>query len=293
MPQAEVDAGPAVPDRRLHRLLHRHPPRHCGRQAVPARQPAAAELQVGADRLSRPRVVDQRERPALSPSAWARPRPPMPTRRRSAPTRGSTTSWSSASSSAGRTWSASRSRWPRPKTMCSASRCSTTGARATSSRWEYQPLGPVPVEELRHHAVAVGRHAGRAGAVPQALRAARRRSRSRCRIWIRRPTANAARSTSSSRSGCRQRRCARPAMQATLIARSNFADALLDRRAARRAPHRQRLQPANRRSVRLRHAVGPAAGAGRLAARAHAGRQAADPSGERRDAHLPAKTATR
>ena len=48
---------PALPHRRLHRLLHRHPPRHRGRQAVPARQPAAAQLQVGADRLPRARLV--------------------------------------------------------------------------------------------------------------------------------------------------------------------------------------------------------------------------------------------
>ena len=50
--------APAGRDRRLHRLLCRHPPRDQCRQAVPPRQPAAAELQVRADRLSRPRVVD-------------------------------------------------------------------------------------------------------------------------------------------------------------------------------------------------------------------------------------------
>ncbi len=47
--------GPAVPHRRLHRLLHRHPPRHGRGQAVPARPAAAAELQVGAHRLPRAR----------------------------------------------------------------------------------------------------------------------------------------------------------------------------------------------------------------------------------------------
>src|SRR3712207_7798712 len=40
-------------DRRLHRLLRRHPPRHQRRPGVPPRQPAAAELQVRADRLPR------------------------------------------------------------------------------------------------------------------------------------------------------------------------------------------------------------------------------------------------
>ena len=58
--------GRAVRDRRLHRLLHEHPSRHDGGQAVPPRQPAAAELQVGADRLSRPRVVDRRQRRSRS-----------------------------------------------------------------------------------------------------------------------------------------------------------------------------------------------------------------------------------
>ncbi len=63
----------AVPHRRLHRLLHRHPPCHHGGPAVPARQPAAAQLQVGADRLPRPRIVDHGQRPHLQPAA--RPNP--------------------------------------------------------------------------------------------------------------------------------------------------------------------------------------------------------------------------
>ena len=59
-------------DWRLHRLLRRHSPRDQCRQAVPPRQSAAAELQVRADRLSRPRFLGralghadpQAERPA-------------------------------------------------------------------------------------------------------------------------------------------------------------------------------------------------------------------------------------
>ena len=50
-------AAPAGAHRRLHRLLRRHPPRDQRRQAVPPRQPAAAELQVRADRLPRPRLI--------------------------------------------------------------------------------------------------------------------------------------------------------------------------------------------------------------------------------------------
>ena len=63
-------------DRRLHRLLRRHPPRDQRRQAVPARQPAAAELQVGADRLPRPRLVDRRRRARRSGARTGRRKPP-------------------------------------------------------------------------------------------------------------------------------------------------------------------------------------------------------------------------
>ena len=62
-------------DRRLHRLLCRHPPRHQCRQAVPPRQPAAAELQVRADRLSRPRLVDPPVRHAGAPAEGPAKRP--------------------------------------------------------------------------------------------------------------------------------------------------------------------------------------------------------------------------
>ena len=91
----------ALPHRRLHRLLHRHPPRHRGRQAVPPGPAADAQLQVGADRLPRARLLDRRERPALQ--APARPakgrcasraaeprRPPTGPRPSSSPTTRST-----------------------------------------------------------------------------------------------------------------------------------------------------------------------------------------------------------
>ena len=69
--------------------------------------------------------------------------------------------------------------------------------------WEYQPLGPFLAKNFAHHAVAVDRDDGGAGAVPRAVRSGRPATRSRCPTSIRRPTASAARSTSSSRSGCR------------------------------------------------------------------------------------------
>ena len=64
---AQADAEYTLPcaHRRLHRLLHRHPPRDDGGQAVPPGQPAAAELQVGADRLPRSLVVDRGQRHAV------------------------------------------------------------------------------------------------------------------------------------------------------------------------------------------------------------------------------------
>lgn len=52
----------------LHRLLHRHPPRHHGGQAVPPGQSPAAQLRVGAYRLSRTQLVDRAQRPRDPPS---------------------------------------------------------------------------------------------------------------------------------------------------------------------------------------------------------------------------------
>ena len=113
-----------------------------------------------------------------------------------------------------------------PRSTCSASRCSTTGARATSRRWEYQPLGPflsknfastvspwiVTLEALAPFRSAFAR--------------ARRATRRRCRTSTRPPTASAAPSTSSSRSGCRRRAMrAGRRMRGDVISRSNFADA--------------------------------------------------------------------
>jgi fumarylacetoacetase len=55
--------------RRLHRLLRLALPRHERRPDAPAGQPAPAELQVGPDRVPRPRVVAGGERHAGAPAA--------------------------------------------------------------------------------------------------------------------------------------------------------------------------------------------------------------------------------
>ncbi|CAA9307712.1 MAG: Fumarylacetoacetase, partial [uncultured Gemmatimonadaceae bacterium] len=62
-------------DRRLHRLLRVGAPRHQRGADVPARRPAAAQLQVRPDRLPRARLLDRREWHAgASPARAAPPR---------------------------------------------------------------------------------------------------------------------------------------------------------------------------------------------------------------------------
>jgi crotonobetainyl-CoA:carnitine CoA-transferase CaiB-like acyl-CoA transferase len=133
--------------------------------------------------------------------------------------------------------------------------------------------GPVPRQELRDDDLAVDRHDGGARAVPRAVRARRRPTRSRCPTSTRRPTASAARSRSASRCGSRPPRCARRA-----AARARVAELvrrrLLDARATAGPPRQQRLQPAARRPDGQRHAERPGREPGRLAAGAEPGRQA-------------------
>ena len=64
LPQRGRRDAAAGDGRRLHRLLRLGLPRHERREDAAPRQPAAAELQVGADRLPRPRVVARGERHA-------------------------------------------------------------------------------------------------------------------------------------------------------------------------------------------------------------------------------------
>ena len=130
-PCRRLRPAPAGDGRRLHRLLRRHPPRDQRRPAVPARQPAAAELQVGPDRLPRPRLDGAALRRAGAPPERPAQAPGRGGARASAPAATSTTSSSSASGSAPATPRASRSRSPRRPTTSPASACSTTGRRAT------------------------------------------------------------------------------------------------------------------------------------------------------------------
>ena len=184
-----------------------------------------------------------------------------------------TTSSSSARSSRGRTRSASRSPIEqgrgarvRPRALQRLERARHPGLGVPAAR-------PVPVEELRQHAVAVDGDARRAGAVPRALHRpdgdpqplpyldspANREHGAidiELEVWLQTEAMRAA-----GHAGDR-------------LSRSNYARRLLDGCAAGRAPHRQRLQPARRRPVRLRHALRPAARARRLAARTHRRRQA-------------------
>ena len=64
----------ALRHRRLHGLLHRHPPCHHGGPPVPAGQPAAAQLPVGTDRLSRPQFVHRGRAATRCGGRWAKPR---------------------------------------------------------------------------------------------------------------------------------------------------------------------------------------------------------------------------
>ena len=133
VPMTEAELFLPVPHRRLHRLLHRHPPRHRRRQAVPARQPAAAELQVGADRLPRPRLVDRRLGHAGACARTARRKAPEAAAPAFGPSRRLDYELELGivdrpGQCAGR---ADRHRQRAPTTS-SASCCSTTGRRATS-----------------------------------------------------------------------------------------------------------------------------------------------------------------
>ena len=142
IPMREVEMQLARADRRLHRLLRLHPSRHARRQALPPRQSAAAQLQICPHRLSRPRLVDRRQRYQrfAGPAARRNRRPPpnQPSVRRAL----SITNSKSASSSVPAILSASPSRSTEAEQhifgLCLVNDWS---ARDIQS-WEYQPLGP-------------------------------------------------------------------------------------------------------------------------------------------------------
>ena len=240
-------------DRRLHRFLRRHPPRHQRRQAVPARQSAAAELQMGADRLPRPRLVDRRHRHAGAPAERPAQAGERERRRASAPAAASTSSSSSASGSGPATRSAQpiaieRGRRPHRR-LLPAQRL--VGAR-------HPGLGipaarAVPVQELRHHRLALGDHAGGAGAVPIA-QPPRPDGDPAPLPYLLDPGDQAAGALDIElevlllTAGMQSEGTAAAAAR-----RQQRAPPLLDGGAAGRAPHERRLQPAARRPVRHRH----------------------------------------
>ena len=174
------------------------------------------------------------------------------------------------------------------RARCSASCCSTTGRRATCRpgstsrsgrscrRTSRRTISPwvVTMEALAPYRAAFERPAGDPQPLPYLDSETNRRAGA---IDI------DARDLAADRADARRRR-ARRAPDAVELSRR-----VLDAGAARRAPHRQRLQPAERRPARHRHAVGPRGRAGRLAARAVEGRQGAAALAERRDAHLPCR----
>ena len=161
-------------DRRLHRFLRRHPSRDQCRHAVPARQSAAAELQIRSDRLSRPRVVDRclgragapPERPAQSAAAKR-----SPSLRALAAT--STMNSSLACGSGPATSSARRSRSRRRRSHIAGFCLLNDWSARDIQAWEYQPLGPFLAKNFHHDDLAVGGHARGAGAVPHRRKRAR------------------------------------------------------------------------------------------------------------------------
>ena len=173
-PRERLRAAPAGRDRRLHGLLRRHPPRDERGEAVPSRQPLAAELQVRADRLPRAKLVDRgRRAPRFAVRTdSARPRAMPPRRPSSVRRAGSTTSSNSASGSARATSWGHRFRSPAASDHIAGFCLLNDWSARDIQAWEYQPLGPVPGQELRHQHLAVGRDARGAGAVPDAAAAA-------------------------------------------------------------------------------------------------------------------------
>ena len=178
-----------------------------------------------------------------------------------------------------------RSRSSEAERMCSALRCSTTGARATSRRWEYQPLGPflsknfastlspwiVTLEALAPFRAPFTRPEGDPAPLPYLDSPA---------------TAKPARSTSRWKSGCRPRRCARRACAATPV-RSNFRDAYwtMAQLVTHHTVNGCNLQPGDLFGSGTHS--GPGTRPGRLAAGARRRRQAAAAPCQRRDAQLP------
>ena len=257
-PRRRLLAAPAGGDRQLHRFLRRHPPCHQWRPPARPEQPAQPELQIRPGRLSQPRLVGARigrpGAPARTASArlpnedgaelWPVPQSRLRTR-------------TGGVDRPGQPRRASRSRSGRPATTFSASGSSTTGRRATSS-----------IGRCRRS----GRSSARISAAPcrRGSSPPRRWSRSGWRsrrgphgdprplpyLWddagpAERRLRHRARSADADRADAREGAGAAPHVA------QQHDRPLLDRGAARRAPHLRRLQPAARRHVRQRHDLRP------------------------------------
>src|SRR6266850_267728 len=274
-------AVPAGRGGRLQRLLHRHPP--CDQYRPPAapRQSAAAELQMGADRLSRPRLVDRRLGNGRAPSPrtaqgarCARARlcaEPTPRLR------------------GGARLHRRQRQPPRPHDpgRRSAGARVRRGAAQRLVGARYPGVGvpaprPFPRQELRHHDLAVDRDDGRARALPLPGLCARRRRSAAAPLPARR--SRSARRRARHRGGDAPAHAEDESLRTPLTRR--LSRLVLDARADRRPPDFQRLQPAARRSARLGHPLGHQHRFARLADGAQPRRQEPAAARERRDAHL-------
>ena len=166
-PGRGLHAAPAGRDRRLHRLLCRHPPRDQCRQAVPARQPAAAQLQMGARSAitAAPRRSCRPARRCAGRTASAS------ARTRAAPSFGPCRSLD---------YELELGVWIGPGNDAGHADPDRRGGRAHRRLLPAQRLvgarhpglgvpaaGAVPGQELRHDDLALDRHARGAGALPR------------------------------------------------------------------------------------------------------------------------------
>ena len=265
------------------------PPRHQRRPHVPARQPAAAELQVRAHRLPRPRLVHRRSGTAVRRPQ--RPDPSRPTRRAPAFGPSSVLDYELEARllrrPRQRSW-ASRSRSPRRREHIFGLCLVNDWSARDIQTWEYQPLGPflaksfattispwvVTLEALEPFRAPAFRAPGgrsRAAAVPLLARRSgagrprHRRSRS----------ASAPRSMRDEKIGPRR------------LSRGNFRDMYWTpaQMVAHHASNGCNLRPGD--LLGERHGLGPDQGVARLPAGADLARGGAGQAADGRDAPLP------
>lgn len=281
-----VPNAPTGQDRRLHRLLRRHPPCRERRQAVPPGQPTAAQLQARAHRLPRPRLDRARLRQRSAPAQ----RPDPAGRRQRAGVRplrapGLRTG-AGHLDRPGQRPRRSHPGFPRRR----AHRRLLPAQRLVGAR--HPGLGiptarPVPVEELHHQRLALGGHRRSPGAVPPCPASAPRRRPAAAAVSLRRQRPGPRRLRHRAGGPAAHRGPARERPAAAAPDPEQQPEHVLDGGADGRPPQRQWLPVAARRPVRLRHPVRRRARPVRLAAGDHRWRQAAGATGLRRDPALP------